>query len=145
MGAGDKKSAILRFLVGGPLHVLAKTKTFHHEGREGKKQRVLTTKYTKDTKQRMSRAENMENAKKESHHEGREGRKSGGTLTDEEWRCRVSHHAKGSEDSRSGNIIRLCTSRGRPLGSDSFMSKIEKTLGRRLRPLPVGRPKKEVK
>ena len=37
--------------------------------------------------------------------------------------------------------IRLCTSRGRPLATDSFMSKIEKIAGRRLRPLPVGRPK----
>ena len=38
--------------------------------------------------------------------------------------------------------IRLCTNRGRPLGSDSFMSKIEKAAGYRLRPLPIGRPKK---
>ena len=38
--------------------------------------------------------------------------------------------------------IRLATSRGRPLATDSFLSKLEKTVGRRLRPLPVGRPKK---
>lgn len=38
--------------------------------------------------------------------------------------------------------IRLGTHRGRPLGSDSFLSKMESLLGRRLRPLPVGRPKK---
>ena len=39
--------------------------------------------------------------------------------------------------------IRICTSRSRPLASDSFISKIEKIAGRRLRPLPVGRPKKK--
>jgi putative transposase len=39
--------------------------------------------------------------------------------------------------------LRLNTQTGRPLASDSFLSKLEHTLGRRLRPLPVGRPKKE--
>ncbi len=39
--------------------------------------------------------------------------------------------------------IHLCTSRGRPLGSDNWLSKLERKLGRRLRPLPLGRPKKE--
>lgn len=39
--------------------------------------------------------------------------------------------------------LRLNTHTGRPLASDSFLSKLEHTLGRRLRPLPVGRPKKE--
>jgi putative transposase len=38
--------------------------------------------------------------------------------------------------------LRLSTHRGRPLASDSFLSKLEHRLGRRLRPLPVGRPKK---
>ena len=38
--------------------------------------------------------------------------------------------------------IRLATHRGRPLGGDSFMSKLESLVGRRLRPLPVGRPRK---
>jgi putative transposase len=37
--------------------------------------------------------------------------------------------------------IRTATHRGRPLGSDSLLSKIEKLLGRRVRPQPVGRPK----
>jgi putative transposase len=41
--------------------------------------------------------------------------------------------------------IRLATTRGRPLATDSFLSKLEKTVGRRLRPLPVGRPKKKSK
>ncbi len=36
--------------------------------------------------------------------------------------------------------LRVRTRTGRPLGSDSFMSKIETALGRRVRPLPVGRP-----
>ncbi|MCE5339931.1 MAG: transposase [Planctomycetaceae bacterium] len=40
-------------------------------------------------------------------------------------------------------VLRSGTLRGRPLGSDSFISKLEKLAGRRLRPLPVGRPKKE--
>ena len=35
------------------------------------------------------------------------------------------------------------TQQGRPLGSDRFISKLEFALGRRLRPLPVGRPKKK--
>jgi putative transposase len=39
--------------------------------------------------------------------------------------------------------VRLSTHMGRPLGSDSFLSKLEKLLGRRVRPLPVGRPSKE--
>ncbi len=39
--------------------------------------------------------------------------------------------------------VRLNTHRGRPLGSDSFLSKIESLVGRRLRPLPVGRPRKK--
>ena len=38
--------------------------------------------------------------------------------------------------------LRLCTSRGRPLGSDNFVAKLETVLGRRLRPLPRGRPAK---
>ena len=38
--------------------------------------------------------------------------------------------------------IRLSTHRGRPLASDSFLAKLESRLGRRLRPLPIGRPRK---
>ena len=41
--------------------------------------------------------------------------------------------------------LRLCTSRGRPLGSDKFVAKLETVLGRRLRPLPPGRPRKSQK
>ena len=38
--------------------------------------------------------------------------------------------------------LRGSTTRGWPLGSDSFLSKLERVLGRRVRPLPVGRPRK---
>jgi putative transposase len=37
--------------------------------------------------------------------------------------------------------VQRATHTGRPLGDDSFLSKLEHRLGRRLRPLPVGRPK----
>ena len=37
-------------------------------------------------------------------------------------------------------MIRLRTRTGRPLGAPEFMRKTEELLGRRLRPLPVGRP-----
>jgi len=38
--------------------------------------------------------------------------------------------------------LRNNTHTGRPLGGDSFLSKLEKLLGQRVRPLPIGRPKK---
>jgi hypothetical protein len=37
--------------------------------------------------------------------------------------------------------LRLNTRTGRPLDSHGFVSKLETVVGRRLRPLPVGRPK----
>lgn len=46
-------------------------------------------------------------------------------------------------DEKEINTIRLRTHTGRPLGTDSFISKVEKFLGRRVRPLPIGRPKKK--
>jgi len=39
--------------------------------------------------------------------------------------------------------FRLATSIGRPLGTDAFLDRLEQHTSRRLRPLPVGRPKKE--
>jgi putative transposase len=45
-------------------------------------------------------------------------------------------------DDRLFASLRLATSRGRPLGSDRFIAKLETRLGRRLRPLPPGRPRK---
>ena len=46
-------------------------------------------------------------------------------------------------DDRQMNRIRVYCRTGRPLGSDSFISKLERLIGRRLRALPVGRPKKK--
>ena len=43
----------------------------------------------------------------------------------------------GDEDAQ--RAVRTHTHTGRPLGSDRFLSKLEKMLGRRVRPLPVGR------
>ena len=55
-----------------------------------------------------------------------------------DWRAALTE----PQDDRMVSRLRLATSRGRPLGSDGFVSKLEARLGRRLRPLPVGRPKK---
>jgi putative transposase len=43
------------------------------------------------------------------------------------------------------DILRIHCRTGRPLGTDKFISKLETVIGRRLRALPVGRPKKKVK
>jgi len=48
-----------------------------------------------------------------------------------------------ADDKETLAALRLNTQTGCPLASDSFLSKLERTLGRRLRPLPVGRPKKQ--
>ncbi|MBU0617220.1 MAG: transposase [Planctomycetes bacterium] len=47
------------------------------------------------------------------------------------------------EDELAVHRLRSHTHTGRPLGSDSFVAKLERRLGRRLRPLPVGRPRKK--
>jgi len=47
------------------------------------------------------------------------------------------------EDEQLVKRLRLWTSRGRPLGSDAFVAKLETLLGRRLRPLARGRPRKQ--
>jgi hypothetical protein len=44
-----------------------------------------------------------------------------------------------AEDEETLHMVRVRTQTGRPLASDGFMSKVEKLLGRRVRPLPVGR------
>ena len=56
----------------------------------------------------------------------------------EEWRGVLTRR----EDPVIAGLMRTKTQHGRPLGSDSFLSKVEKLLGRRVRPQPVGRPKK---
>jgi len=48
-----------------------------------------------------------------------------------------------TESSEAGVSLGLCCRTGRPLGTDKFISKLEVRLGRRLRPLPIGRPKKK--
>lgn len=57
----------------------------------------------------------------------------------EGWRKELAEGLTDDEVAR----IRLRTHTGRPLGSDGFVSKLETLLGRRVRPLPVGRPRKE--
>ncbi len=54
------------------------------------------------------------------------------------WRCLLER----TDEDRLTTTLRLATSRGRPLGSDRFIAKLETLLGRRLRPLPRGRPPK---
>jgi putative transposase len=56
-----------------------------------------------------------------------------------EWRKELTEGLTDQEAAR----IRLRTHTGRPLGSDRFVSKLETLLCRRVRPLPVGRPKQE--
>ena len=58
-----------------------------------------------------------------------------------QWRREL---ADGLSDSELGRL-RLNTHTGRPLGGDSFLSKLETLIGRRVRPLPVGRPNKKRK
>ena len=56
----------------------------------------------------------------------------------QQWRKELAEGLSEEEAAR----IRLRTHTGRPLGSDGFLSKLETLLGRRVRPLPVGRPRK---
>ena len=55
------------------------------------------------------------------------------------WRAELSEGLTDEQMER----LRLRTHTGRPLGSDGFLSKLETALGRRVRPLPRGRPKKD--
>ena len=57
------------------------------------------------------------------------------------WRRELAEGLSDAEMER----LRVRTHTGRPLGSDSFLSKLETRLGRRLRPLPPGRPRKTQK
>ncbi len=58
-----------------------------------------------------------------------------------EWRRILSQ----SDEDELLTRVRLCTSRGRPLGSDAFIAKLETFLGRRLRALPRGRPARKTR
>ena len=71
-----------------------------------------------------------------------------GLLDLAEWRKAIgrvgdwSEYLTQPEDADDTARLRRWTRAGCPLGSDSFIRKLERTLGRRLRPLPVGRPRK---
>jgi putative transposase len=56
-----------------------------------------------------------------------------------QWRQKLER----PEDERWIASFRLASSRGRPMGRDAFVAKLETLIGRRLRPLPRGRPRKE--
>lgn len=47
------------------------------------------------------------------------------------------------EDEAVGARLRLCLSTGRPLATEATLTRLERRLGRRLRALPVGRPRKQ--
>ncbi len=49
------------------------------------------------------------------------------------------------ENEKYVGLIRRHFRTGRPLGTDKFLSKVESYLGKRLRPLPIGRPKNKQK
>jgi putative transposase len=60
-------------------------------------------------------------------------------ISEKEWQ----NELKRGIDKEKISTIRLSTHTGRPLGTDGFLSKLEKLLGKRVRPLPVGRPFKK--
>ncbi len=60
-------------------------------------------------------------------------------ISQQQWRKELN---AGIDETDLGRL-RDNTHTGRPLGSDSFLSKLETLLGRRVRPLPVGRPAKK--
>jgi putative transposase len=60
--------------------------------------------------------------------------------TAEQWREKLSR----AEEEEAVSGVRANTHTGRPLGSDAFVSKVESLMGRRIRPLRIGRPKKVV-
>ena len=49
----------------------------------------------------------------------------------------------GDPPAQEQERLRRAAQRGRPLGSDDFLADVEARLGHRLRPLPVGRPRKQ--
>jgi putative transposase len=76
------------------------------------------------------------------------GRDQDNPLLNERWWQKASSGLNWQEILREAQgeneieNIRCQTRRGRPLGTDRFISKVENLLGRRVRALPVGRPKK---
>ena len=63
----------------------------------------------------------------------------GRSHSSEQWKAVLAHR----EDTDFNAETRSMTYRGWPLGTDSFISKLEKLMGRRMRPLPLGRPRKK--
>jgi len=61
-------------------------------------------------------------------------------ISEKEWMTLL----RQEQDEKELEGLRTNTYNGRPLGSNRFISKFERLLGCRLRPLPVGRPKKEI-
>jgi putative transposase len=57
--------------------------------------------------------------------------------------CRWKAQLRRADDEEELAALRSRTRTGRPLGSDSFVSKLETAVGRRLRALPVGRPRRQ--
>jgi len=55
-----------------------------------------------------------------------------------QWRDTLKEIAR---DKVAQEAIRRNTYTGRPLGADRFLSKVERLIGRRVRPLPIGRQK----
>ena len=62
-------------------------------------------------------------------------------MSPEVWRTELQH----GDEEPGLCAVRLKTQTGRPLTTDRFLAKLESRLGRRLRPLPVGRPRKQKK
>lgn len=62
-------------------------------------------------------------------------------ISAETWRRELAEGLTDAEMHR----LQLRTQTGRPLGSDRFVSRLERRLGRRVRALPVGRPRKTKK
>ena len=56
---------------------------------------------------------------------------------------RLHLNASPDEKREALSKLRLHTNRGRPLGSDGFVARLEAAMNRRLRPLPEGRPRKK--
>ena len=64
------------------------------------------------------------------------------------WVSRPDRWRKTLRERDAGDIagrLRRSTHTGRPLATDGLLSKLEHRLGRRLRPLPIGRPRKAEK
>jgi hypothetical protein len=60
-------------------------------------------------------------------------------ISDNQWRKELD---TGFDEAELGRL-RLNTHTGKPLETDGFVSKLEEFLGRRVRPLPIGRPTKK--